>query len=153
MASFFYCGRLSSAQLDRWQALKHRPIIGLHPVEQMAYQRDIKDNRYKFVFTNSWLVRQRNRSWIKAKIHKTVERVNSFIDGSAFCPGPLNRVPSDSEKHLRVYTSSCTMLRPHVACWHGSRTNSQKTECVLRRPPIRSWKINCGFIRHPKRTG
>ena len=26
----------------------------------------------------------------------------SFIDGSAFCPGPPKHVPSDSEKHLRV---------------------------------------------------
>ena len=33
--------------------------------EQTAYWRDIKDNGYKSVFTNSWLVRQRNRSWIK----------------------------------------------------------------------------------------
>ena len=62
---FFYCGRLSSAQLDRWQAPKQRPIIDPHPVEQTAYRRDIKDNRYKSVFTNSWLVRQRNRSRIK----------------------------------------------------------------------------------------
>ena len=59
MASFFYCGRLSSAQLDRWQALKHRPIIDQCPVEQTAYRRDIKDNGYKSK------VRQRNRSWIK----------------------------------------------------------------------------------------
>ena len=65
MASFFYCGRLSSAQLDRWQALKQRPIIDLHPVEQTAFRTDVKDNGYKSVFTNSWLVRQRNRSWIK----------------------------------------------------------------------------------------
>ena len=42
-----------------------RPIIDPHPVEQTAYRRDIKDNGYKSVFTNSWLVRQRNRSWIK----------------------------------------------------------------------------------------
>ena len=30
--------------------------------------------------------------------------MNSFIDGSAFCLGAPKRVPSDSEKHLRVYT-------------------------------------------------
>ena len=54
--------------------------------------------------------------------------MNSFIDGSAFCPGAPKRVPSDSEKQLRVYTPS------HVC--HGYRQNSQKTECVLRRPPI-----------------
>ena len=64
---FFYCGRLSSAQIDHCQAPKQRPIIDLHPVEQTAYRRDIKDNGYKSVFTNSWLVHvcQRNRSWIK----------------------------------------------------------------------------------------
>ena len=62
---FFYCGHLSSAQLDRWQAPKQQPIINWHPVEQIAYWRDIKDNGYKSVFTNSWLVRQRNRSCIK----------------------------------------------------------------------------------------
>ena len=33
-----------------------------------------RDNRYKSVFTNSWLVRQRHRSWIKGlgKIHKEI---------------------------------------------------------------------------------
>ena len=53
MARFFYCGRLSSAQLVPLQAPKHRPIIGTHPVEQTAFRRDIKDNGfihlYKFV--------------------------------------------------------------------------------------------------------
>ena len=61
----FYCGRLSSTQLDRWQAPKQWPSIDQRPVEQTAYRRDIPDNGYKSVFTNSWLVRQRNRSWIK----------------------------------------------------------------------------------------
>ena len=58
MASFFYCGRLSSAQLVPLQAPKHRPIIGSHLVEQTAFRRDIKDNGYKSVFTNLWLARQ-----------------------------------------------------------------------------------------------
>ena len=40
----FYCGRLSSAQLVPLQALKHRPIISPHPVEQTEFQRGIKDN-------------------------------------------------------------------------------------------------------------
>ena len=35
----------------------------------------------------------------QAKIHK---RVNSFIAGSAFCPGLPNRNPMDSEKRLQV---------------------------------------------------
>ena len=51
MASFFYCGRLSSAQLVPLQAPKQRPtcIIDPHPVEQTAYWRDIKDNGYKSI--------------------------------------------------------------------------------------------------------
>ena len=44
MASFFYCGRLSSAQLVPLQAPKHRPIIGPHPVERTEFRRGIKDN-------------------------------------------------------------------------------------------------------------
>ena len=46
MASFFYYGHLSSAQLDRWQAATQLPIIDQRPVEQTAYWREIKDNVY-----------------------------------------------------------------------------------------------------------
>ena len=42
MASFFYYGRLSSAQQDRWQAPTQRPIIDEYPVQQTAYRRKIK---------------------------------------------------------------------------------------------------------------
>ena len=70
MASFFGYGRLSSAQLDRWQTPMQRPIIDRCPVEQTAYRREIKDNGHKSVFTNSWLVRQRNGSWIKGLCKK-----------------------------------------------------------------------------------
>ena len=66
MTSFFLLqSSFFRTQLDHWQAPKQRPIIDRHRVEQIAYRRDIKDNGYKSVFTNSWLVRQRNRSWIK----------------------------------------------------------------------------------------
>ena len=56
---------IAVAQLVPLQAPKHRPIIGPHPVEQTAFRRDIKDNGYKSVFTNLWLERQWNRSWIR----------------------------------------------------------------------------------------
>ena len=115
-----------------------RPIINQCPVEQTAYRREIKDNGYKSVFTNSWLVRQRNRSWIKGIIRqKSTKRVNSFIACSAFCPGPPNSDPMDSEKRLHVYKSSATcgvltrllpkikikMIRPSkkIACLYGLR--------------------------------
>ena len=42
MASFFYCGHVSSAQLGRWQALTQWPIIDQRPVEQMAYITEMK---------------------------------------------------------------------------------------------------------------
>ena len=64
-AIFLYYGRLSSAQLDHGQAPAQWPIIDQRLVEQTAYQTEIKDNGYKSVFTNSWLVRQRNKCWIK----------------------------------------------------------------------------------------
>ena len=138
---FFYCGRLSSAQLVPLASSEatayYRP----------AYRRDIKDNGYKSVFTNSWLVRQRNRSWIKG-LGKNPQKSELIHWRQCLLSGATEPCPSDSEKHLRVYTSW-----PHVACWHGPRQNSQKTECVLRRPPIGSWKRNCGFKRHPMRTG
>ena len=34
------------------------------------------------------------------------ELKSELIDSSAFCPGAPKRIPSDSEKHVRVYTSS-----------------------------------------------
>ena len=49
----FCYGRLSCAQLDRWQAPKQWPSIDQHPVEQTAFMTEIKDNGYKSVFTNS----------------------------------------------------------------------------------------------------
>ena len=70
-----------------------------------------RDNGYKSIFTNSWLVRQRHRSWIKGLGKKSNKRVSSFIAGSAFCLGPLNCDPMDSETQLRVYKSDATMAR------------------------------------------
>ena len=118
----FYCGRLSSAQLDRWQAPKQRPIIYRHPVEQIAYRRDIKDNGYKSVFTNSWLIRQRNRLWIKGwgnnrQKSELIHWRQCLLSGTTE-PCPLG---------LRE-TLACIHVIPHnvtpcVACWHGSRPN------------------------------
>ena len=39
-------------------------------------------------------------------IRQKSTKENSFTDSSAFCPGAPKRVPSDSAKHRRVYTSS-----------------------------------------------
>ena len=44
-------------------------------------------------------------------IRQKSTRVNSFIACSAFCPGPPNCDPMDSEKQWRVYKSSTMMAR------------------------------------------
>ena len=43
---------------------------------------------------------------IRQKSIHSFHSIHSFPDGSAFCPGAPKRVPSDSVKHQRVYTSS-----------------------------------------------
>ena len=43
---------------------------------------------------------------IRQKSIHSFHSIHSFPDGSAFCPGAPKRVPSESEKHRRVYTSS-----------------------------------------------
>ena len=66
--------------------------------------------------------------------------MNSFTDGSAFCPGAPKRVLSDSEKHRRVYTSfnvchshewrvdtaSGKTLKKRNACLHAVRQAVEK---------------------------
>ena len=95
MASFFYYGCLSSAQLDRWQAPTQWPII-----DQTAYH------------TNSWLVRLRNRSWIKG-LGKNPQKSELIHCLQCLLSRLPNHKPMDSEKRLRVYKSSATMAR-HV---------------------------------------
>ena len=127
----FYCGRLSSAQLVPLQAQKHRPIIGPHPVKQTAFQRETSKT---MDINPSLQICRWNVNGIGCG--QEVRQKSSFIDGSAFSPGAPKRVPSDSEKHMRVYTSS------HVCHSHEWRIDTatgktlKKTECVLRRPPI-----------------
>ena len=71
--------------------------------------------------------------------------MNSFTDGSAFCPGAPKRVPSDSEKHRRVYTSSNVChshewrvdtafgktLKKRNACLHAVRQAVEKKIACL----------------------
>ena len=120
---FFYCGRLSSAQLDRRQALKQRPIIDQRPVEQTAYRRDIKDNGYKSVFTNSWLVCQRNRSWIKG-LGKNPQNSRKSEAHS------LTTVP-----FVRGHRTVSPGLRETLACIHVIPHNVTATCGVLTRLP------------------
>ena len=91
-------------------------------MEQTAYRRDIKDNGYKSIFTNSWLVGQSNRSWIKG-LGKNPQKSELIHWRQCLLSGPTtNRVPSDSEKHLHIHVI-LHMSRSRVTCWHGSRQN------------------------------
>ena len=143
MASFCYCGRLSSAQLDHWQVLKQWPIIDPHPVEQTAYRRDIKDNGYKSVFTNSWLVRQRNRSWIKG-LGKNPQKSELIHWRQCLLSGATEPCPLGLRETLAYIQVILHMSRPRHHVWRVD-TAPGKTECVLRRPPIGGWKNNSGL--------
>ena len=48
---------------------------------------------------------------------------------------------------------TCTVYMYVTYMYTAPGQTRTKTECVLRRPPIRGWKTNFGFIRHPTRTG
>ena len=52
---------------------------------------------------------------IRQKSIHSFHSIHSFPEGSAFCPGAPKRVPSDSEKHRRVYTSS-NVCHSHEWC-------------------------------------
>ena len=77
---------------------------------------------------------------IRQKSIHSFHSIHSFTDGSAFCPGAPKRVPSDSEKHRRVYTSSNVChshewrvdtasgktLKKRNACIYGLRSEGVK---------------------------
>ena len=89
---------------------KHQPIIGPHPVEQTAFRRD---NGYKSVFTNMWLERQRNRSWIRQK--STKEWTHS-LTAVPFVRGHRSVFPRTPRNSCGVYrhptnvTATCGVL-------------------------------------------
>ena len=77
---------------------------------------------------------------IRQKSIHSFHSIHSFTDGSAFCPGAPKRVPSDSEKHRCVYTSSSVChshewrvdtasgktLKKRNACLHAVRQAVEK---------------------------
>ena len=77
---------------------------------------------------------------IRQKSIHSFHSIHSFPDGSAFCPGAPKHVPSDSEKHQRVYmssnvchshewrvdTASDLTLKKQNACLHAVRHAVEK---------------------------
>ena len=153
MAIFFYYGRLSPAQLDRWQAPMQRSIIDQHPVKQTAYRRAIKDHGYKSVFTNSWLVHQRNRSWIKGlgKNPQKSELIHCWQCLLSEATEPWTH--GLREPIACIYTSASAMARHGWCVDKAPGQNTHKSECVFRRSPIAVPTKNCVFIQYTMRTG
>ena len=89
---------------------------------------------YKSVFTNLCLELQQNRSWIKGlgKNPQKSELIHwrqCLLSGSTeACSLGLRETPACIHVIQRL-------SQPRVACWHGFRQNSQKTECVFTRCP------------------
>ena len=82
---------------------------------------------------------------IRQKSIHSFHSIHSFPDSSAFCPGAPKRVPSDSEKHRRVYTpsnvchshewrvdtASGMTLKKQNACLHAVRHAVEKKHFVV----------------------
>ena len=138
MGSFFYYGRICSAKLDRWQARSNGLNVDQRLVEQTAYRTEIKrpcDNGYKSVFTNPWLLRQKNRS----SINGLGKNQQKEWTRSLFAV-PFVRATQPWPHGLRE-TIACIHVNrnygtPRVACWQVFLQNSQKSECVLSRYPL-----------------
>ena len=83
---------------------------------------------YKSVFTNLCLELQQNRSWIKGlgKNPQKSELIHwrqcLLSGGTEACSLGLWETPACIHVIQRL-------SQPRVACWHGFRQNSQKTEC------------------------
>ena len=103
---------------------------------------------YKSVFTNLCLELQQNKSWINGlgKNPQKSELIHwrqCLLSGSTeVCSLGLRETPACIHVIQRL-------SQPRVACWHGFRQNSQKTE----RCPTSGRKKNCVFKRPPKRRG
>ena len=100
-------------------------IIDQHPVEQTAYRREIKDYGYKLVFTNSWLVRQRNRSWIKG-LDKNQQKSELIHRWQCLFVRVYRTVNPRTLRNECVYTSQA----PRWHGMHGVLTRLQNTHKI-----------------------
>ena len=80
----------------------------------------IKDHGYTSVFTNSWLVRQRNRSWIKGwgKNPQKSELVHCWQCLFSGATEPWTHGLRETITCIHVSQRNGT---PWVTCWQGSR--------------------------------
>ena len=150
MTSFFYYSRLSSTQLDRWQAPKQRPIIDQCPVEQTAFQREIKDLVTMDInpsLQNSWLVRQRHRSCIKELGKSPQKEWTRSLLAVPFVRGHPTVTPG-TPRNDGMYTHQSPWW--HATC--GVFTSLPAKTHKNRNACIDALRLRV-FTRHPTRTG
>ena len=107
---------------------------------------------YKSVFTNLCLELQQNRSWIKG-LGKNPQKSELIHWRQCLLSGGTEACSLGLRETLACIHVIQRLSQPRVACWHGFRQNSQKTECVFTRCPTGGRKKNCVFKRPPKRRG
>ena len=149
MASF-YCSRLSSAQLDCWQAPKQRPIIDRYPVVQPAYRNDIKIRLYKFLAgTSKEPVVDKEISelihWRQCHLsgatepcplgfRETLACIHVILHNVTAMCGMLSRLPAKLAKNgMRVKTSADWRLKKKLAGLNGIWCELVNTSSVIMR--------------------
>ena len=111
-----------------------------------------RDNGYKFVFTNSWLIHQRHRSWIKGLGKNPQKEWNRSWFAVPSVRGHPTVTPG-IPRNDGVYTFIAMMARHTWRVYKSSGRNTQKSESVFRRSPLGGTKIICVFTRNPTRSG
>ena len=97
---------------------------------------------YKSVFTNLCLELQQNRSWIKGlgKNPQKSELIHwrqcLLSGGTEACSLGLRETLACTCIHVIQRLS-----QPRVACWHGFRHDSQKTECVVQIVGVKYYRM------------
>ena len=118
---------------SHWQAPTQRPIIDQRPVEPMVeqttYRREIKDNGYKSVFTNSWLVRQRNRFWIKGIRQKSPKEWTRSLLAVHFVRGHRIVTPWTLRNDC-VYTSATIARHAWRVDKAPAKTHKNRNACL-----------------------
>ena len=78
---------------------------------------------------------QQNRSWIKG-LGKNPQKSELIHWRQCLLSGGTEACSLGLRETLACIHVIQRLSQPQVACWHGFRQNSQKTECVFRRSPI-----------------
>ena len=150
MASFllrssFFCIIRPLASSDA--TAYYRPLPGLTDGIPERDQRP-RDIGYKSVFTNSWQVRQRHRTWIKGLGKNPQKEWTRSLLAVPFVWCHQTMTPG-TPRNDGVYTCQSPT---RVACLQVFWQNTQKSECVYRCSPFGGTKIICVFTHHPTRT-